>query len=256
MGGVNIYTKLKSYYLAQALDKLYKLIGDIVKSIGSRITVAMISMNEEGSIATMIKSIQKSIPEAEILIVDSSQDQTPVIALELGAIVIRQFPPSGYGPAMMKALHESTREIIVTLDCDDTYPVDKIHEMASLILNKGYDLVDASRLKTKPSAMPWLNYFANVFFAWIASILFFRRFTDLHSGMRAYRKSMITELHFSATGDALPVELLLKPLVFGYKIHVIYIDYHERIGQSKMRPLKSAWWTIKRILKMRLGYFQ
>jgi len=227
-----------------------------VNSIGSRITVAMISMNEEGSVAAIIRAIQNAIPDAEILLVDSSHDQTPVIALEQGATVIRQFPARGYGPAMMKALQASSREVVVTMDCDDTYPVDKIHEMASLVLNGGYDLVDASRLKNKPQAMPWLNYFANVLFAGIATVLFFRRLTDLHSGMRAYRKNMIDQLNFAAEGDALPVELLLKPLVFGYKIHFIFINYHERIGNSKMRPLKSAWWTLKRILNVRLGYFK
>jgi len=45
-------------------------------------------------------------------------------------------------------------------------------------------------------------------FALLASLLFFRRVTDLHSGMRAYRKSVIDELKYQANGAALPVELL------------------------------------------------
>lgn len=221
-------------------------------SIGIRVTVAMISMNEEKAVASVVKTIQTVIPDAEILMVDSSHDQTPLIASELGVRVIRQFPPQGYGVAMMKALQESTREVVVTMDCDDTYPAEKIPELADFILNQGHDVVDASRLRTKPEAMPWLNYLANVLFAWVASTLFFRRITDLHSGMRAYRKSMLNTLHFNAKGAALPVELLLKPIRLGYKVHVVFIDYHERIGQSKMQPLTSAWWTLKRILQVRL----
>ncbi|MFI4917960.1 MAG: glycosyltransferase [Legionellales bacterium] len=214
----------------------------------------MISMNEEASVATVIQKIQNAIPGAEILLVDSSHDQTAVIAAKLGARVIRQFPPQGYGLAMMTALRESTREVIVTLDCDDTYPAAKIPELAALLLDNGYDVVDASRLQHKPVAMPWLNYVANVFFAWIATALLLRKLTDLHSGMRVYRKSMIDEMSFVAAGDALPVELLLKPIVCGYKVHSVFIDYHERIGQSKMRPLKSAWWTLKRIINVRWQY--
>ena len=224
-----------------------------MSSIGARVTVAMITMNEEESVAIVIKSIQRIIPGAEILIVDSSQDQTPVIASELGANVIRQFPPRGYGVAMMVALRESSREVVITMDCDNTYPADKIPEFAALILDKGYDVIDASRLKHKPKAMPWLNYFANVFFAWIATILFLRKLTDLHSGMRAYRKSMIDGLYFAADGAALPVELLLKPIICGYKVHSVFIDYQERVGQSKMRPFSTVWWTLKRIINMRLG---
>lgn len=232
--------------MSPTLDKEF-----VLDLIGTRVSVAMITMNEEGSVANVIKAIQAVIPGAEILIVDSSKDKTPVIAEAMGAKVIRQFPPRGYGPAMERALREGTREVVVTLDCDDTYPVEKIPELASLILLNSYDLVDASRLKNKPQAMPWLNYFANVFFAWIATLLFFRKFTDLHSGMRAYRKSMIDELQFEAEGDALPVELLLKPIRLGYKVHSIFIDYRERIGESKMQPLSSAWWTLKRIVKVR-----
>lgn len=221
--------------------------------LDKRITVAMITMNEEGSVASVIKSIQNIVPEAEILIIDSSRDQTPVIAESLGVKVIRQFPPRGYGPAMERALREGTREVVVTLDCDDTYPVEMIPEIASLVLEGGYDLVDGSRLKSKPQAMPWLNYFANAFFAAIASLVFFRRLTDLHSGMRAYRRSMIDSLHFEADGAALPVELLLKPILRGFKVGTVFIDYRERVGQSKMSPLSSAWWTMKRIFKVRFS---
>ncbi len=212
----------------------------------------MITMNEEASVAIVIQKIQQIIPTAEILIVDSSHDNTPIIAEKLGARVIRQFPPRGYGPAMERALRESHREVVITMDCDDTYPAEKIPEFAALILQEGYDLVDGSRLKTKPAAMLWLNYLANTFFALLASVLFFKRLTDLHSGMRAYRKSMLDALTFEAEGAALPVELLLKPVLAGYKVREEFIDYRERIGVSTMQPLSSAWWTLKRIFKVRL----
>lgn len=223
----------------------------MVATLAKRITVAMITMNEEGAVAKVIQDIQRIVPGAEIIVVDSSRDRTPDIAAENGAKVIRQFPPCGYGPAMERALREGEREVVVTLDCDNTYPADKIPELAALVLEQGYDVVDASRLQKKPKAMPWVNYLGNVVFAWLASLLFFRRFTDLHSGMRAYRKSMIDDLEFEAKGAALPVELLLKPLVSGYKVHSLFIDYHERIGESKMQSFDTSWWTLKRIIKLR-----
>ncbi|HHF7346193.1 TPA: glycosyltransferase [Legionella feeleii] len=219
---------------------------------GKRVTVAMITKNEEKAVGRVIQDIKQVVPDAEIVIIDSSADQTATIAEEMGAKVIRQIPPRGYGPAMERALREASREVIITLDCDNTYPSKKIPELASLILDQGYDLVDASRLRKKPQAMPWSNYFGNVVFAWLASLLFFRHLTDLHSGMRAYRKTMIDALQFDAQGAALPVELLLKPIISGYKVHTVFIDYHERIGQSKMNALDTSWWTIKRIIKVRM----
>jgi glycosyltransferase involved in cell wall biosynthesis len=219
--------------------------------IDSKISVGLLSMNEEDSIQIVIESIRKAAPEAEIVIVDSSRDKTPEIATQLGARVIRQFPPIGYGPAMMKLLRECSRDVVITMDCDNTYPADMIPQLAKLVIDGHYDLVDASRLKTKPDAMPWTNYLANRFFAVLASILFQNHFQDLHSGMRAYRKTMIDAMDFHEKGAALPVELLIKPLLHHYKLHTISIPYQERIGESKMQPLDTVWWTFKRIFKLR-----
>jgi len=224
-----------------------------VSRFGARITVAMITMNEAEAVAKVIGDIRRAVPGAEILIVDSSDDRTPEIARSLGARVIRQFPPEGYGPAMDMALRSSAGEVVVTLDCDDTYPVERIEGMAALVLEEGYDLVDGSRLAEKPAAMPWLNFLANWGFALIASVVFLRRIDDLHSGMRAYRKTLIEGLSYDKKGAALPVELLLRPLREGRKIKVVHISYRPRIGKSTMRPLESAWWTLKRIWRSRFA---
>jgi len=215
------------------------------------ISVVMITMNEEGAVALVIEQIKKVVPEAEILIVDSSKDRTAEIAESLGARVIKQFPPRGYGRAMELALRSATGKVVVTLDCDNTYPAEIIPELAGEVLDGHQDIVDASRLESKPQSMPMINYLANAGFAVIATVLFGRRLTDLHSGMRAYRKTMIDEMKFDASGPALPVDLLLIPIKLGYKVGNRFISYRDRIGESTMDPLPSAWWTLKRVLRTR-----
>jgi glycosyltransferase involved in cell wall biosynthesis len=217
------------------------------------LTVAMITMNEENAVSKVITDIRRIVPEAEILIVDSSHDQTAEIAESLGARVIKQYPPKGYGPAMDRALREGKGRAVVTLDCDNTYPAEDIPRLARLVLDEGYDVVDGSRLNGKPKAMPWLNYIANAGFAMLASVLFLRRLSDLHSGMRAYRKSLIDEMSYTAKGAALPVELLLKPIQMGRRVKVVHIQYRERIGPSTMNPLLTSLWTLKRIIAVRFS---
>ncbi len=217
------------------------------------LTVAMITRNEEKAVGKVIDDIQKIVPGAEILVVDSSSDATAQIAERLGARVIRQFPPRGYGPAMDTALRSAAGKVVVTLDCDDTYPTDQIPTIAQYVLSGQYDLVDASRLEKKPEAMPWINYIGNWLFATLATVAFGQRLTDLHSGMRAYSKAMLDELQFDPHGPALPVELLLLPIRKGKKVTTVFINYRERIGESKMQPLISSWWTLKRILKARFS---
>lgn len=218
---------------------------------GDRISVVMITLNEEASVAKVINDIIKIDPRIEITIVDSSSDNTGKIAESLGAEVIYQLPPSGYGPAMDKALKAANRDVVITLDCDDTYPVDEIDSFSKIILEEQFDVVDGNRLNKKPQNMPIINYVANYFFAFIASILFLKRVEDLHSGMRAYRKRIINTLPYEVKGVSLPVELILWPLRLNYKVKFINIVYKERIGISKLEPLKAAWWTVIRILRAR-----
>jgi hypothetical protein len=151
------------------------------------------------------------------------------------------------------ALRSFTRPVAVTMDCDDTYPVERILPMARMVLEDGWDVVDGSRLERKPEAMPWINYVANWGFALIASVLFGRRVTDLHSGMRAYRRGLAERLDCNPAGPALPVDLLLRALRQGFRVTSIFIPYRERIGQSTMRPMQSAYWTGRRILGARFS---
>ncbi|HWA08461.1 MAG TPA: glycosyltransferase family 2 protein [Opitutaceae bacterium] len=215
----------------------------------------MITMNEERAVAGVIGDIRAVAPAAEIVLVDSSKDRTAEIAASLGARVIKQFPPKGYGPAMDRVLRSAEGEVIVTLDCDGSYPAAMIPVLARQVSEEGWDLVDGARvgLGGKPAAMPWMNYLANIGFGLVASAMFFRWLPDLHSGMRAYRRSLIQQLKYDPKGAALPVELLTRSVKNGARVKVVPIDYHERIGTSTMRPLQSAWWTLKRLLGVRFS---
>jgi glycosyltransferase involved in cell wall biosynthesis len=214
------------------------------------VSVVMISMNEERAVGAVIDDIKKNVPGAEILIVDSSKDRTAEIATEKGAKVIKQFPPKGYGNAMMLALKSASGNVIVTMDCDGTYPADHIARLVELI-ESGYDVVDGCRLFSKPKNMKLINYFGNLFVSSIACFLFLRIIPDLHSGMRAYSKKVIGSIEFDPKGAALPVELLLKPIKLGYKVKLVPIPYYMRIGESTMNPYETIKMSILRIIRSR-----
>ena len=216
------------------------------------ITVAMITLNEEAAVAKVIGDIKRAVAglDAEILVVDSSRDNTPEIAAAMGARVVRQFPPQGYGRAMMRALTDAQGTVVITLDCDDTYPADRISELARAVLSGEADLVNASRLGARPEAMPLANYLANRSFALLSRIVLAVKTSDVHSGMRAYRRSVVQGVTFDAAGPALPVELLLKPALLGYRMAEIFIPYRERIGATTLRRWESTVWTLKRIFRL------
>lgn len=215
-----------------------------------KLTVSMITMNEEGAVAKVVGDIRRVAPDAEILLVDSSKDRTAEIAESLGCRVIRQFPPQGYGPAMDRAVREATGDVVITLDCDDTYPVDEIPRLQALV-EQGWDLVNTTRVWRRPKAMPFANFLANRAFALAARIVHGIRTTDLHSGMRAYRKTMIDQVTWNSRGPALPVDMLVIPYRRGFKVIDVNIDYRERIGTTTLHRWSSTLWTFKRIWKAR-----
>jgi glycosyltransferase involved in cell wall biosynthesis len=215
-----------------------------------KLTVSMITMNEEGAVGKVIRDIRAVAPDAEILLVDSSKDRTAEIAEELGCRVIKQFPPQGYGPAMDRAVREASGEIVITLDCDDTYPVETIPKMVALI-DEGYDLVNTTRTWRRPAAMPFANFLANRVFALGARVLHGLKTTDVHSGMRAYRKSMIDAVKWDPRGPALPVDMYVIPYRQGFRVAEIPIDYRERIGTTTLHRFSSTIWTFKRLWRAR-----
>jgi len=213
------------------------------------LTVGMLTMDEEPSAAKMIAEIRKYAPDAKILCVDSSlKDQTPVIAERLGARVLRQLPPRGHGPAMELLMYEAAKqtEALIYLDCDFTYPPSVIPELRE-ILESGIDVVNATRIRTRPAAMPLPNYFANKTFVMLARLLNGVPVSDLHSGMRAYRSSVIRSFAFDGEGDALPIDTLLWPARLGYRVVEVPIEYQERVGISKLRKLAGTVWTFIRL---------
>ncbi len=213
------------------------------------LTVGMLTMDEEPSIARMMEELRRYAPDAKILCVDSSvRDQTPFIAERLGARVLRQLPPRGHGPAMELLMYEAAgqSDALIYLDCDFTYPAHYVPKIRA-ILEDGADVVNAARTRERPEAMPLMNYMANKTFAWCAQALNGLPVSDLHSGMRGYRSSVIRDFSFDGSGDALPIDTLLWPARSGYRVVEIPIEYKERVGVSKLRRLTGTLWTFIRL---------
>jgi SAM-dependent methyltransferase len=221
------------------------------------ITVGMLTMDEEESIERMMLEIKRVAPDAQILLVDSSmKDQTPFIAERMGARVIRQLPPRGHGPAMEVLMYEAAKQsdALIYLDCDFTYPPAVIPQIRK-ILESGVDVVNAARTRTRPDAMPLPNYMANKSFALLAQATAGAKVSDLHSGMRGYRSSVIRAFAFDGEGDAIPIDTLLWPAKCGYRVVEVPIEYQERVGFSKLRKVAGTVWTFIRLAKtMKVGH--
>ena len=72
------------------------------------LTVGMLTLNEKESVERMIDDIRAIVPDAKILLVDSSSDETPELAKAKGARAVRQLPPRGHGTATERPMFEDS----------------------------------------------------------------------------------------------------------------------------------------------------
>ncbi|WP_246982500.1 dolichyl-phosphate hexose transferase [Halorientalis marina] len=203
------------------------------------VSVVMGTYNEAAAIGTVLSDIDDVTDgRAEVVCVDGSSDRTPEIAREHGARVIEQ-EPQGYGVAVEAALDAASRPVIVTTDCDDTYPMNRLPDFLEKV-NEGYDVVSGDRLYHGADAMPLFNRLGNHAFAALASVLLGERIHDTTTGMRAYRSEVIEKIRWTEN-TGLSAELLMRPLAREYDVYEMPIEYAERKGETTLDPISGGW---------------
>jgi len=212
------------------------------------VTVVMGTYNEAAAIGTVLDDIDRVTDgRANVVCVDGSDDRTPEIARGHGARVVEQ-EPRGYGVAVRAAVLVADRPVVVTTDCDDTYPMEALPEFLSLV-NDGADVVSGDRITPGADAMPALNRQGNRAFALLASALMGERVRDTTTGMRAYRREVVQAITWTEN-TGLSAELLVRPLMRGYDVREVPIEYDERRGETKLDPLAGGAAIAKSILKV------
>jgi glycosyltransferase involved in cell wall biosynthesis len=202
------------------------------------VAVVMGTYNEEAAIEHVLTDIEAVTDgRARVVCVDGSSDRTPDVAREYGARVIEQ-EPQGYGVAVHEAITTPDRPVVVTTDCDDTYPMERLPDFLDAI-NEGYDVVSGDRISRGAETMPPFNRLGNQTFAALASLLVGRRLNDTTTGMRAYRKEVIESVDWTEN-TGLSAELLLRPVMRGYQVTELEIDYSERRGETTLDPLTGG----------------
>jgi glycosyltransferase involved in cell wall biosynthesis len=212
------------------------------------VSVVMGTYNEEAAIGTVLDDIERvTAGRANVVCVDGSSDRTPEIARERGARVVEQ-RPRGYGAAVREAVLTPDRPVVVTTDCDDTYPMEQLPEFLDWI-NRDYDVVSGDRLYWGAEEMPDLNRWGNYAFAGLASLLTGEPVHDTTTGMRAYRRSVVEDVRWTEN-TGLSAELLIRPLMRGYDVREIPIEYDERAGETKLDPFAGGAAIAKSIVKV------
>lgn len=179
------------------------------------VSIVVPALNEEITIGEFVDWCKEGLAAAgvrgEILIIDSSFDQTPNIALAHGARVVRA-PKRGLGRAYIDAMPFIRGSLIIMGDCDLTYDFRQLGGFVERY-REGNEFIMGSRFlgTIEPDAMPKLHrYFGTPLTTWLMNTIYHTHFTDIHCGMRGVTKSALERIDLRSQSWEYASEMVLK----------------------------------------------
>ena len=204
-----------------------------------KVSIIIPAYNEQDSIKEVVQRTKKTLPDAEIIVVDDgSTDNTYKEAKKTGVKVVRYTPNKGKIFALKTGYDHAKHDLVGTIDSDASYPPEEFPKLLAHVNN--YDLIVGSRFANGfAKGLPWFRNFTNIVGSLVISLINFTRITDATSGMRIFKKEL----------TKLPIEKKIKPkggleyeVMFttmairkGYRYKDVPIDFEERRGRSKLK---------------------
>jgi glycosyltransferase involved in cell wall biosynthesis len=232
------------------------------------VSIVIPTLNEELTIGEFIdwchEGLQKAGVTGQILIIDSSTDNTPEIARSKGADVVCT-PKRGLGRAYIDSIPHIRGRYIIMGDADLTYDFREILPFIEK-LEEGYEFVMGSRYLgyIEPGAMPPLHrYFGTPFTTWILNTMFGTRYSDIHCGMRAITLDALKRINLTSQSWEYASEMVLKARRYNLKISEVpirfYKDREGRLSHLKragwMTPWKAGWINLRVMLLYGADFF-
>lgn len=173
-----------------------------------KIVVVMPAYNAERTLVKTYRDIPKKLVDKIILVDDGSHDKTVKIAKTLNLKTFIHPQNRGYGgnqkTCYTLALNEGA-DIIVMIHPDYQYDSTLTEELIRPILQKRFDIMLGSRIRTRKEAllggMPYYKYFFNRLLTILENIVLGQNLSEYHSGFRAFNKKVLQKIPFHKFSD-------------------------------------------------------
>jgi glycosyltransferase involved in cell wall biosynthesis len=226
------------------------------------VLVAIIpALDEEQSIAPVIRDLLSGGADLVIVGDNGSRDRTVEVAQAAGARVVPAVR-RGYGSACLAALAAVPAETqaVVFCDADGADDLSRLEAVTGPVLRGEADLVVGSRAlgRAEPGALTPPQRMGNLVAICLMRVLYWRRVTDL-GPFRCVSTAALARLHMSAPSFGWTAEMQTKALRLGLRYREVAVDARLRTaGESKISgrigPIfKAGWGIITTILRYRFG---
>ena len=197
---------------------------------GGAVAVVIPTLDEEQSIADVVRSLPRAIVSRVMVADGGSRDATVARAQAAGAEVIDAGP--GYGRACLAAaMAAEDADIVVFMDGDGADDADSIGRLVEPIRSGCYDFVIASRVlgNREPGSIAWHQLAAGRLAGWGMRLLYGVRYTDM-CALRAIRRDALMQLGMRELTYGWNLEMQMRAARAGLRILEIPADYHRRRG--------------------------
>lgn len=240
------------------IGKATTLLSEPAKSLALSILIP--AYNEEIGIESVLQQLTQILTHLgwvyELLVIDDgSQDNTAALAeSHPGVTVLRHRTNRGYGAALKTGLRHAQHELICITDADGTYPNERLPDLINCLIQTRSDMVVGARTGQRV-AIPLLRRPAKWVIGRLANFVAGESIPDINSGLRVFRREAALQMfNMFPDGFSFTTTITLAMLTNGYMVDYLPINYHARVGQSKIRPVRDTLNFVQLILRMAL-YF-
>lgn len=219
----------------------------MIKKKKAKVIVVMPAYNAAKTLARTVKDIPSGLVEEIILVDDRSTDETVAIAEKLDLTVFSHPQNLGYGGNQKTCYWEALKrqpEVVIMLHPDYQYDATLLKELVRPILDKRFDLMLGSRIRTREEAikggMPTHKYFFNRIYTLMANFVLGVNFSEHMSGLRAFSVRTLKEVPFQRFSNdfVFDQQFTIAAIAKGLKIGEISIPvrYYEESSSIQFWP--------------------
>jgi 2-polyprenyl-3-methyl-5-hydroxy-6-metoxy-1,4-benzoquinol methylase len=214
-----------------------------------KIVVTLPAYCAERTLAKTVAALPAGAADKVILVDDASPDQTVNIARELGIQVVVHPVNRGYGGNQKTCYTEALRDgadIVVMVHPDYQYDPAAVPLLTAPILAGDADMTFGSRFAglgdPRGGGMPMYRYLGNRVSTTVENLLLGSRFTETHSGLRAYTRECLLSLPFLRYSDdfAFDSQLLIDAVTSGQRVVEVPIPTRYTEESSSISVLRSV----------------
>jgi glycosyltransferase involved in cell wall biosynthesis len=224
----------------------YEIIEDF------RIAVLLPCLNEEKTIAEVVKNFRNALPYAQVFVFDNgSSDDTAMMARQAGAVV-KTVREKGKGNVVRRMFADVDADIYLMADGDLTYDAGAAPLLVAKLVEDGLDMIVGCR-QDDESEKGGDTYrkghrFGNWLLTSVVGQLFGGHFSDMLSGYRVFTRRFVKSFPAQSRGFEIETELTVHALEQRMPYGELVTHYFSRPSGSTSKL--STWKDGFKILKM------